>query len=89
VVRRSSACARTGRARNGPVDRAARLGRGTARATRGAREEFKAPQGAASGETRGTRPACGLGVRGGADAEAARAQARRRSAERIRPILFC
>jgi hypothetical protein len=48
----SSAYALTRRARDGPADRAARPGCGTARATGGAwrRGKIKAPRGAASGE---------------------------------------
>jgi hypothetical protein len=60
VVRRSSACARTGRARDRLLDRAARPGCGTARATGGAWPlgKIKEPRGASSGEN-----ARGLGQR--------------------------
>jgi hypothetical protein len=67
VVRRSSACARTGRARYGPADRAARPGRGTTRATGGVWRggKIKAPRGTVSWENArglGRRAALGCAV---------------------------
>jgi hypothetical protein len=88
VVRQSSACARTGRARDGQADCAAPRswygasdGRRVARGKNSRRLEERR-----LGKCAGTRSACGLGVRGSADTEATGARARCRRTERVRPI---